>query len=232
MNHKSLLPQMTGLILVLLLLVACGTPQPAPTSVPPTPTFTPVPRGAINGQIMGAGSGEPLEGALIILCLLPEVEVDDYICTLQAAPTALSDASGAFGLSEVPAGSYVLMYGLSDELKSTPDTWKGVKVTKAEPCAIDISAGEKAAVCQSPKALENAFWQDGGTYFGSLTYNTIDNPDEIGAFIGIGMIYISNAAVRSNHLGISIMIADGKLAPVVNVQAGETTDIEWQVNGR
>jgi hypothetical protein len=182
---------------------------------------------------VGADSGEPLEGSLIILCLLPEAERDDYICTLQAAPTVLSDESGVFDLSEVPAGSYVLMYGPSDELESTPDTWEGVKVTKAEPCAIDISAGEKAAVCQSPKALESSFWQDGGTYFGSLTYNTAGNLDEIGPVIGIGMIYVSNAAVRSNYLGISIMIAkDGKLAPVVNVQAGETTDIKWQVNGR
>ncbi len=38
MNHKSLLPQMAGLTLVLLFLVACGTPQPTPTPVPPTAT--------------------------------------------------------------------------------------------------------------------------------------------------------------------------------------------------
>jgi uncharacterized protein (DUF885 family) len=41
MNHKKLLPQMISLTLVLLLLVACSTPQPTP--VPPTPTPTPVP---------------------------------------------------------------------------------------------------------------------------------------------------------------------------------------------
>lgn len=217
MNHRSLFPQMAGLILVLLLLVACGTPQPSPT-------FTPVPRGAIKGQILGASSGEPLEGALIILCLLPKVEEDDYICTLQAAPTALTDAGGAFDLLEVAAGSYILMYGLSNELESTPDTWDGVKVTKAEPCRININIGEEASVCQSPHAIKSAFWQDGGTYIGSTTYNTTENLDEIGPVIGIGIIYISNATVRSNHLGISIMIGqDGKLAPVVNVQAGETT---------
>jgi len=41
MNHKKLLPQVISLTLVLLLLVACSTPQPTP--VPPTPTPTPVP---------------------------------------------------------------------------------------------------------------------------------------------------------------------------------------------
>ena len=43
MNHKKLLPQMIGLTLVMLLLVACGTPQPAATPTPKPATSTPVP---------------------------------------------------------------------------------------------------------------------------------------------------------------------------------------------
>lgn len=48
MNHKRLLPQMIGLILIFLLLASCGTPQPTPTltPVPPTPTATSTPEGS------------------------------------------------------------------------------------------------------------------------------------------------------------------------------------------
>ena len=45
MNSKRLFPQMIGLILVLLLSTACGTPQSSPTStsLPPTSTHTHTP---------------------------------------------------------------------------------------------------------------------------------------------------------------------------------------------
>lgn len=47
MKHNRLLPQTIGLILVTLLLVSCGTPQPTPTltPVPPTPTAMSAPEG-------------------------------------------------------------------------------------------------------------------------------------------------------------------------------------------
>ncbi len=50
MNRKRWLPQTIGLILVLLLSTACGTPQSSPsfTSVPPTLTSSPVPPTATN----------------------------------------------------------------------------------------------------------------------------------------------------------------------------------------
>jgi len=40
MNDKRLLPQITGLTLLLMLLIACGTPQPTPTPIPPIATST------------------------------------------------------------------------------------------------------------------------------------------------------------------------------------------------
>jgi heat shock protein HslJ len=40
MNDKRLLPQITGLTFLLMLSVACGTPQPTPTSVPAIATST------------------------------------------------------------------------------------------------------------------------------------------------------------------------------------------------
>jgi hypothetical protein len=41
MDHKKLLLQMFGWMLVLQLLAACGAPQPTPTPIPPTPTPVP-----------------------------------------------------------------------------------------------------------------------------------------------------------------------------------------------
>jgi len=43
MNHQELLQQMIGMALVLLLLVACGTPATTPTLIPPTPTSAEAP---------------------------------------------------------------------------------------------------------------------------------------------------------------------------------------------
>ena len=205
--------QVIGSMLVLLLLVACGTP-----------------RGAINGHIVGANTGEPLKDAQIILCLLPETEGVNFLCTLQATPTALSDASGVFTFSDVNPGAYVLMYGLSDELASTPDEWGDVKVTKAKPCM----RGMKNAVCQSLEAPEGLFWQAGGTYLGEVIFRLGVPDDETeSTVIGTGGgTYTFQGAVRSDHTGISIMVSDGELAPVVRVQAGETTEIEWQAMGR
>jgi len=60
MNHKRLLPQMTGLTLVLLFLVACGTPQPTPTPVPPTATPTPVPPTATLTPVPPTATSTPV----------------------------------------------------------------------------------------------------------------------------------------------------------------------------
>ena len=237
MNHKRLLLQVIGSMLVLLLLVACGTPQPTstPTPVPPTPTPTPIPTGVIKGHIVGARDEKPLEDAQIILCLLSEAEESDFLCTLEAAPTALTNASGSFTLADVSPGSYVLMYGLSDELVSTPNSFGGINVTKAEPCFINM----KNAVCESPEAPESLFWQDGGTLIGEAISKMTESNDEVeSAAIGNrftekdGGLYIFAGSVRSNRTGISIMIRNGKLAPVVQVQPGQTTEIDFQVIGR
>lgn len=232
MSRKRLLQHMMGLALVLLLLVACGILQPTPTPIPPSPTPTPVPPtatptpvppyGHIVGRIIGADTGNPLADLQIILCLLPsEIEGEEYACTLQAAPMARSDASGAFEFLKVPDGSYVLMYGDPDELVSTVDEWEGIEVTRGKPCVNPISG--KNYVCRIP---ESAFWEEGGKYIAGTTRLTIG---EDGTVEWWGLL---EGIARSNRLGISIMIEDRILAPVVQVQSGKTTDIEWKVYGR
>ena len=188
MSHKRLLQYMMGLALVLLLLVACGVRQPTPTPVPPTSTPTPVPPtatltpvpptatptpvpayGHIVGRTIGADTGNSLADLQIISCLLPsEIEGEEYACTLQAAPMARSDASGAFEFLKVPDGSYVLMYGDPDELVSTVDEWEGVEVTRGKPCVNPISG--KKYVCRIP---ESGFWEEGGKYIAGTTRLTI-----------------------------------------------------------
>ncbi len=66
MNHRRLPPQMIGLALVALLLVACGTPEtaptptPTPTPIPPTSTFTPVPPTATPTPVPPTATPTPI----------------------------------------------------------------------------------------------------------------------------------------------------------------------------
>jgi len=232
MCRKRLLQHMMGLALVLPLLLACGILQPTstpipptitPTPIPPTATPTPVPTyGHIVGRIIGADTGNPLADLQIILCLLPsEIEAEEYACTLQAAPMARSNSSGAFEFLEVPDGSYVLMYGDPDELVSTVDEWEDIEVTTGRPCTNSISGN--TYVCQIP---ESAFWEEGGVYIAGTTRLTVGDDGTVewwGLLEGIA---------RSNRLGITIMVEDRLLAPVVQVQSGTATEIEWNVYGR
>jgi len=258
-SHKRLLQHMMEVALVLLLLLACGKLQPplttvlptatptpvlptatptpilptatptsipptaTPTSIPPTPTPTPVsPYGNIVGHIIGANTGNPLVDLQIILCLLPsEIEGEEYACTLQAVPMVQSDASGAFEFIEVPDGSYVLMYGDPDALASTVDEWDGIEVTRGKLCVNSFSGQNYVCVNE-----ESAFWEEGGKYIAGVTRLTVGDDGTVewwGLLEGIA---------RSNKLGISIMIEDRILAPVVQVQSGKTTDIEWKVYGQ
>lgn len=191
--------------------------------------------GTITGFIHGANTGEPLADAHILLCRLPEQEGDDCLCTLQSTPTVQSEASGSFTLSGVPTGKYILMYGMPDELTSSPEEWSGVKIFRAKPCMKNM----KNAVCQSPEAPESIFWQDGGTIIGEVFSKFAQTNAEVDSapigmrFTGkVGGIYTFQGAVRSNQTGISLMISEGKLAPVVHVKPGETTGLKWQVMGR
>lgn len=62
MSHKSLLPHASGFSLVILLLVACGTPQPTPTPIPPTPpapstpALAPTPTSAATARVLFIGN--------------------------------------------------------------------------------------------------------------------------------------------------------------------------------
>ncbi|MEE9324611.1 MAG: hypothetical protein V3U90_03540 [Dehalococcoidia bacterium] len=132
MSRKAL----TGSLLFLFVLAtglvvnACGgggeEPTPIPTSalIPtPTPTST-VDFGAVKGKLIGADSQRPLSGAAIILCLF----TDERECTLQASLIATADESGEFQLSDVPPGSYVVLYDPSGGAKAGWEEIDGLKI--------------------------------------------------------------------------------------------------------
>jgi len=169
-------------------------------------------RGRIEGTIVGADTGEPLENTQIILCLQSEQE--ESLCILQAAPTTVSDSNGTFRLSRVSAGSYLLMYGMPDELASTSDEWGGVEVG---PTTLTLNG-----LGRFVPTGEGMFWEDGWETVGN-EYTSESTP----SFSILGDGYI-----RSNRLGISMMVENMDRAPVIEVCAGETTQIEWQVMAR
>jgi hypothetical protein len=132
---------------------------------------------------------------------------------------ARSDADGAFQLLEVLAGQYILMYGRPEELVSTVDEWAGVKVTRGELCT---DSSSKEYVCESSEYM---FWAEGGTYIAGTT--TL----EIGEEGVVEWWGLKEGIARSNKFGILIMIEDRVLAPLVQVEAGEITHVEWGLRG-
>ena len=135
MNHKRLLPQMTGLTLVLVLLGACGTPQPTPTPVPststptpvpptatftpgpptatptpipptPTPTETPVPGGIVSGRVYLMDRDEPVRTTIKLVWDEDSSEVDSTV----------TDEDGYYSFLVGEPGTYVIHVSVMDLL--------------------------------------------------------------------------------------------------------------------
>lgn len=252
MNHRELRRSTIFLALILVSLTACGAPAPtstprpaqevaqAPTLAPsPTPTLAPTlapspmptlaptatplpPVGHVIGRITGADSGRPQTDLQVILCLLPSAsEGEDESCQLQATPTSQSGADGTFELQGVLAGSYVLVHGNPNDDVAPVDDWAGLDVTPGRLCVVSLTG--KRYVCKSE---EVAFWAEGGDVLSGTERLTIGDDGRV-SFFGV-----AEGLVRSDSLGISVMIQDTKLAPVLKVRAGETTVVEWKLLGR
>ena len=128
---------------------------------------------------------------------------------LQSAPTTRSDASGAFTLSDVSPGSYVLLYGMPDELVSSPEEWEGVVVG-----ATTVVLDENGRFIQEG---EGRFWEDGWESVGAQLTDAA------------GKTIYTDGYALSNSMGISMMVVNREREPIVVVQPRKTTEIEWQV---
>jgi hypothetical protein len=211
-----------GSLVLCLLLTACGGGTPA--------------AGGIKGRLVGSESGKPLEKAQVILCLAA-AEGSAEVCTLQAAPTVQTDATGAFQLDGVPAGKYYLLYALPAELKLSADKWGGLKLTRGATCM----KSSKNAICKPDKEADGGFWQDGGAYVGNnnISKGATKFDDEakyspVGAKFtsGEGGLFLFQGAARSDFTGISFGVEAAKLAPQVQVNGGAVSEVEWKVLGR
>ena len=162
--------------------------------------------GEISGHIVGAESGQPLADTQIILC---QASPETSGCTLQSTPTTRSDASGAFTLSDVSPGSYVLLYGTPDELVSSLAEWEGVVVG-----ATTVVLDEDGKFVQEG---EGRFWEDGWESVGAQLTDAA------------GKTIYTDGYALSNSMGIAIMGVTQESCTVVVVQPRKTTEIEWQV---
>lgn len=107
MKHKKLLPQVISSTLVLLLLVACSTPQPNPTLTPtqiPTPTETPIPGGIVSGRIYLVDRDEPVRTTVKLIRNEDKSEIDSTV----------SDEDGYYSFLVEEPDTYVIDVSVMD----------------------------------------------------------------------------------------------------------------------
>ncbi|MBC8265113.1 MAG: carboxypeptidase regulatory-like domain-containing protein [Anaerolineales bacterium] len=103
MSYHKKLQEMIVLTLIVLLLVACSAPS------------------NIKGTLTNQATGEPLAGALVILCQ----SSDEKTCVINSTLTALTDNEGKFHIADVEKGEYIVLYNGSGEKQSA---WEGMKI--------------------------------------------------------------------------------------------------------
>ena len=179
MNHKRLLPQMTGLTLVLLFLVACGTPQPTPTPVPSTATPTPVPPTATLTPVPPTATSTPVPPTATLTPVPPT-----------ATPTPLPSPTPIPGIEEpVVVGDVeviVLEAYTLDSLPSGEDT-----VYPDDPSdiffvvVVNATAGDMRLVYEGEK-YEVDRWgvklDEEGKFFGTLYVFTVPKESEFSEY--------------------------------------------------
>lgn len=200
MNTKWLTVVVSGITLLLVVsLASC-----APTT------------GDIQGRLIGAYTEEPLAGAAIILGLV----TGESDCTLQSDLIASVGEDGAFALTDVPAGSYVVFYDPSGEAAEAWQDIDGLKIT--DYTLLDV-------VGQPYEGI--------GSLITDELYETLRAGDEIwrmrdtAILLSPEQILISiegSLALASVRYGITIQyedIEDGE-PTMLEVKAGETTNVE------
>jgi hypothetical protein len=136
---------MIGLILILLVLLACGvftTPQPTQTPEPPTPTSTstPIPP-AIYGKLDPWTEDTPIVGRYLALCKISKTE-GKMNCDLMTT-FVITDEQGEFEFFDVPTATYMVIHDSGiGSFEKAMEKWGGTAIRVADPAWCDKYFGE------------------------------------------------------------------------------------------
>lgn len=203
MNAKWLTVVTSGILLLLVIpLASC-----APTT------------GDIQGRLIGAYTEEPLAGAAIILGLV----TGESECTLQSDLIASVGGDGAFALTDVPAGIYVVFYNPSGEAEETWQEIDGLNITNyalLDVVGKPINQYEGVYSLITNELYDTLLAGDEIKFWYDLT--AISDPERIIESIE-GCL-----ALASAEYGIIMQFEDvGDGEPtMLEVKAGETTNVE------
>lgn len=183
---------------------ATPTPKPVeatPTPAPPTPTPAPA-TGSVQGVLTGSKSSQPIADAYVLLCAVVDPTASEPECLLRADLSTVTDTDGSFTFESVSPGTYIVVYGLSDEVQGSPQTWDGRSVRYRSPVTVDPFGGNQGA--SFPKGTEIDVAGDG--------------------------IYVNTGSFTSNEFGLSIEYRQHE--PLgISVTAGQTAQVTVDVSG-
>ena len=193
---------------------------------------TTIPVGEINGQIMNAGDRKPIEGAQIILCEVLDRPYEHLICRLNGTPTAVSSNGGFFKITDIPIGTYFVMYGMPGLLKMKPEEWDGIDITRGTGCM----QGFHNSVCNIEGVPPSEFWAEGASTNGISSFIYQEDELKPGVLIQatakagspVENVHFVQGTIHSKRTGISANIMGGQYFPEIEVIQNEVITIEIQ----
>jgi len=79
--------------------------------------------GGITGRLLEEESGEPVAGAVVVLCKLDKKE-----CVLRTNLSTTTDQDGRFELTDVPVGSYSVLYSPGEVPAFVSSSWGDLRI--------------------------------------------------------------------------------------------------------
>lgn len=190
-------------------IMACSTPEPGVGTI----------QGKMTFEKLNEESTVPIliQNTLIALCKISDEnglpkgpsfaarndELIEEIGVMIAEPIVFTDSTGRFTMTNVPVGTYLVLFHLFD-IDTSKVEWRDVRITEA----FLALGGEKIPVSGKPD-----FWEKGGM---SLTMGEWNSQDGFTADRGM---------VCSDKLGFCFSVKDEKPHPIVKVMADSTVNV-------